>query len=67
MQKNPKVSIQYDKVGRFPSIPVGENTAFTIWFKALTNGTLVNNITFKAQGFKKLWNFETHWYRFREN
>ena len=52
--KNPKVSIQYDKVGRFPSIPVGENTAFTIWFKALTNGTLVNNITFKAQGFKDI-------------
>jgi predicted outer membrane repeat protein len=52
--KNPEVSIQYDKVGRFPAIPVGENTAFTIWFRALTNGTLVNNITFKANGFKDI-------------
>ena len=27
---------------------VGEDSVFTVWFKALTNGTLVNNVTARS-------------------
>ena len=32
------------------NIPAGKNVTFTVWFKTLTNGTLINNVTAKAKG-----------------
>ncbi|WP_405267932.1 right-handed parallel beta-helix repeat-containing protein, partial [Methanobrevibacter sp.] len=32
----------------YPTLHVGESSTFTIWFKAKTNGTLVNNVTARS-------------------
>ena len=49
----PGLSIERQYQGRFPAINVGETKTFTIWFKTLTNGTLVNNISLYSIGLKE--------------
>ena len=51
--KIPGLSIERQYQGRFPAINVGETKTFTIWFKTLTNGTLVNNISLYSIGLKE--------------
>ncbi|WP_458403787.1 Cna B-type domain-containing protein, partial [Methanobrevibacter sp.] len=52
--KVPEISIQYDLIGRFPVFNAGESSTFTIWFRTLTNGTLVNNVSLSTDAFKDL-------------
>ena len=43
---NPKISGEREYGGRYPAINVGESSTITIWFKTLSNGTLINNVTY---------------------
>ena len=51
-----RMSIEREYVGRFSPINVGEAYTFTIWFKTLTNGTLVNNISLNAHALREVLN-----------
>ena len=51
-----RMSIERKYIGRFSPINVGETYTFTIWFKTLTNGTLVNNISLNAHALREVLN-----------
>ncbi|MBQ7927557.1 MAG: Cna B-type domain-containing protein, partial [Methanobrevibacter sp.] len=51
-----RMSIEREYVGRFSPINVGEAYTFTIWFKTLTNGTLVNNVSLNAHALREVLN-----------
>ena len=53
LAKDPKISIESEYAGRFSPINVGETVTFTVWFKTLTNGTLVNNVSLNAVATKE--------------
>ena len=50
------MSIERDYIGRFSPINVGESYTFTIWFKTLTNGTLVNKVSLNAHALMETLN-----------
>ena len=51
-----RMSIERDYIGRFSPINVGESYTFTIWFKTLTNGTLVNKVSLNAHALMETLN-----------
>ena len=51
-----RMSIERKYVGRYSPINVGESYTFTIWFKTLTNGTLVNKVSLNAHALMETLN-----------